>query len=287
MGDTILVLDTSGSMKGHRLRQLKQAVVSYIEMSEKVGFQERIALISFGANVSIVQHLTSDYALLKRRVNSLEASGSTPMAEGLLKALEEFSNARIIAIGPVNILPRIILMTDGVADDKAKVLMVSDALGKVGLPVACVGVDGCDEPMMKKLAATTGGMFVKAHNIDALVEFFLKQLMLVLFAAKMAQDIAQIFEQEALRAFLENECGQQVSDEELAAFLILLKHVVKVEQPQQKRITGSATTSNKTPTTQRTQTQRTPTQRTPTQRTPTHRTPLIVPKSNKNCCILL
>jgi len=222
-------------MAGSRIRELKKAVIAFIDLIEQLGLGERIALIEFGGSASLVCSLTKNYRYLKQKVDSLAATGGTPMAEAMVLGIKESSNAHVLNIEGIMILPRIILMTDGEPDNESAVLEVADLLGQVPIPIACVGVAGCKQSVMKAIARKTGGMFVMAEDIGFLQIFFLKQVFLILYVVEMMNQIEKLYNREVLREYLQKRTGTRISDEELDAFIILLKSLVKVDG-QKKRI---------------------------------------------------
>jgi len=245
--DSILVLDTSGSMSGASLRELKRAVVTFIETTEQLGLKSQIALVEFGKNTCVRCSFTSNYSRLISAVNDLSAGGGTPMAEGLALAFKELvEHGRVLEIEGISIFPKIILMTDGAPDDADKVIKLATAIGSANFPIACVGVQGCNQQLMARVAASTEGMFLMAENIEALSAFFLKQVLLVLYIVEMANSIERLLNRELLRAFLEEKTGRRVSDLELQAFIGYLEGIARNKrqasppQRQQQRLTSSS-----------------------------------------------
>ncbi|MBF0344859.1 MAG: VWA domain-containing protein [Nitrospirae bacterium] len=85
---TILVLDTSGSMAGGNIKQLNEGLKSFKEdvLSDELARKRvDLAIISFGEGVNIV----SDFSSAETMPDvALEASGSTPMGDALLMAMD-------------------------------------------------------------------------------------------------------------------------------------------------------------------------------------------------------
>jgi len=246
--DSILCLDTSGSMQGNSLRELKAAVLAFIDFAQQVDIGSHIGIVEFGNNTGIRTPLTTNYSALRASVNGLQAGGSTPMAEGLIYALKELTdNGRILQVGSVSIMPRLIIMTDGNPDDKDKVAAVAKAFGDIGFPIACVGVSGCDTQLMKGVAALTGGMFSYAYQIEELSLFFLKQIYLTIYIAKYAAALESLYSREVLREFFYQQTGKYLDDDELDVFILYLKALTKQRQqstpPPQRQITYQTSTA--------------------------------------------
>lgn len=246
--DTVLCLDTSGSMAGRGMKELKNAVTHFIEGVEetaKEGLKENIAVVEFGKNEKIVQGLTNDYAKIKKAVDGLQAGGRTPMFGGLTKAMEEIiEHGGVVRIAGRALSPRIILMTDGVPTDengetmeaKLKVLSVAAVFGQnwreVGLPhpipIACVGCGDCDAELLEAIAKLTNGMFVIVENVSELSGFFRRQVLLIKFAAKFASDMGKLRDILVLRQFMA-ALGEDVDDSELEGLMGLLIAMMGLE----------------------------------------------------------
>lgn len=195
--DTVLCLDTSGSMgwnNNEGINQLKAAALKFLEGVEETAKQanlkENVAIVEFGARTQILHSLSNNYPSLKLKIRGLKANGTTPMKDGLLMALQEIGkNGGVVNVNGRKLCPRIILMTDGKPTDEngreneqalTAVLLVAVLFGprwqEVGLPykipIACVGCGNADKKLLASIAQTTGGMYVMVQNMDELSTFF-------------------------------------------------------------------------------------------------------------------
>ncbi|XP_077866669.1 uncharacterized protein LOC144355130 [Saccoglossus kowalevskii] len=234
--DTVLCLDTSGSMAGRGLRELKKACTEFLlgiqQTATQTGLRENVAVVEFGSKTRIVRNLTDNYRLTKNAIDSLQAGGTTPMFEGLMEAMKEvIQNGGVLTLpGGKKMTPRIILMTDGRPDDKDQVLKAAMSFGPlwkaVGLPfpipIACVGCGpDVDKELLAVIAKVTNGMFV-VGDISQLGDFFRRQVLLIRFAAQFSHDMDKLRSLIALRAFL-SSMGEHVDNEdELKGLLGLL-----------------------------------------------------------------
>ena len=70
--DTILCLDTSGSMAGRGLRELKRAVNTFLDGVKQTavdtGLKENVAVVEFGKHTRVLHSLSTDYEALKQKV---------------------------------------------------------------------------------------------------------------------------------------------------------------------------------------------------------------------------
>jgi VWFA-related protein len=82
--NVIMVLDSSGSVEGERLRSLKAGATTVIE---RLRPRDRAALVSFSHRLDLGAALTADVAALRGSVNALDAAGSTALRDAAFAAL--------------------------------------------------------------------------------------------------------------------------------------------------------------------------------------------------------
>ena len=80
----VMVLDTSGSVQGERLRALKAGAITVIE---RLRPRDRAAVVTFSHRLDLRAALTDDIAALRRSVNTLDAAGSTALRDAAFAAL--------------------------------------------------------------------------------------------------------------------------------------------------------------------------------------------------------
>ena len=81
--DVILVLDVSGSMVGDKLTQVQRDVNALINDTIPKG--NKIALITFSDEATVINDFTSDTTLLQESINGLVAAGETNYYQALVK----------------------------------------------------------------------------------------------------------------------------------------------------------------------------------------------------------
>ena len=81
--DVILVLDTSGSMLGEKLSQLQTDVNEFI--NDTIPKENKISIISFNSDASVLTSFTNDNSLLQDSINNLTAAGETNYYQALVK----------------------------------------------------------------------------------------------------------------------------------------------------------------------------------------------------------
>jgi len=107
----IFVVDASGSMALNRMNQAKGALVSLLQRSYLN--RDKVALIAFRKNgAEILLPPSQSVALAKRAVDSMPVGGATPLAAGLVAALEMVRRARQSGVAHTPV----VVFTDGRAN---------------------------------------------------------------------------------------------------------------------------------------------------------------------------
>ena len=122
--DVMLAIDVSGSMKGSKLQQAKEAAINFVDTMSEITKEGpvRIGLVSFGCMpynnyATLNQGLTENYTSLKSRINSLEnktgCGGGTCLACAIRKANNELASKKV-------------------AGKEQYIILLSDGYGSVG-----------------------------------------------------------------------------------------------------------------------------------------------------------
>lgn len=116
---TVLVLDTSGSMAGDKIRQLNDAIRFFQEdvaSDDLARKRVELALLSFGGEVKLEHGFGSVEDLA---APTLQADGGTPMGAAILRAIELVTErkAEYRAVGTDYFRPWVFLITDGQPTD--------------------------------------------------------------------------------------------------------------------------------------------------------------------------
>lgn len=151
-----LILDSSGSMEREdRLKEAKRASVSLINL---IGFNDKVALITFGSNAKVNVSFNDKFSRsdIIKNIGDISLSGNTNFEDGLLKGYEELatlnSEEKRVAL----------FISDGGKDsnvigDHRPIL---EKYREFQIPIFTVGV-GSDvgEEILREMADTTGGQF--------------------------------------------------------------------------------------------------------------------------------
>jgi len=162
----VLVIDVSGSMAGQPLADAKVAAARFLD---HLSAQDRAAVIAFAdkTNLDAIDPareaaFTSDKPTLYKLIDSLQASGGTPLYDAAYKAIQ--------LVTPETIGNRaVILLTDGRdADPGSKVASAETPIQsatRANIPVFTIGLGNqIDRGYLERLARLTGGTYQEAPD---------------------------------------------------------------------------------------------------------------------------
>lgn len=149
-----LALDHSGSMKGAKLQNVKEAVKLVIDHLTP---QDIVSVVVFDDNVQVVipAQLVTDKSALKTAVDRIKDGGGTSMSLGMNMALTELR--KYASPQTVN---RMILLTDGMTyGDADRCRRIADDAGAAGVGIYPLGIGAdWDEDLLDNIGQRSSGM---------------------------------------------------------------------------------------------------------------------------------
>lgn len=145
-----LLIDTSGSMEGSKLAEVKGAAINFVQRQS--GQQNSLAIISFDANAQVVSGFGSDSNALIQGIAALSAKGGTNMSLGVDTAFAETQSASQKS-------RNILLFTDGVPDSLPAASTSALSARLKGVNVLAVGTDGADVNVLNQLTGNPALVF--------------------------------------------------------------------------------------------------------------------------------
>jgi Ca-activated chloride channel family protein len=164
-----LVLDHSGSMKGAKLKNVKEAVKMVIGRLEPSDY---VSVVIFDDTVHVVipSMPANDIPGMQAAIDQIRDAGGTTMSKGMMQGLNELSRWNI-----PNAVKRMILLTDGVTygdSDRCRQLARDAAANGIAIYPLGIGADW-DEDLLDSIGQLSGGMpaeFIRNAS-DALTIF--------------------------------------------------------------------------------------------------------------------
>lgn len=172
---TVLVIDTSASMAGEKLRKAQEAAVNYVEMSPP-NFQT--ACVRFSSNASVISRFEESRATTREMINSLVADGQTALQDGVGQALDLLKGREG--------RKAIVLLTDGLENassiypkqDGGPDRLIRRAAGE-GSSIFTVGLGGDADENYLRHYELTGGAYLFSPTADELRGVFAKVVRLL------------------------------------------------------------------------------------------------------------
>jgi Ca-activated chloride channel homolog len=149
-----LVLDHSGSMKGAKLRNVKEAVKMVIDRLEPTDYVS-VVIFDDTAQVVIPSLPANDKPGMKATIDQIRDAGGTTMSLGMIQGLNELHHWNI-----PNAVNRMILLTDGVTygdSDRCRQLARDAASAGIAIYPLGIGADW-DEELLDSIGQLSGGM---------------------------------------------------------------------------------------------------------------------------------
>lgn len=170
-----LLLDTSGSMDGEPIEQVKTGVdmlVSSLRSDPYALETAHLSVITFDTNANVAVPLTE---LTDFQVPDLRASGLTSLGEALSLVCQQAKNEGVRGDGDSkgDWRPMVFIMTDGLPTDDFEKGVQEFKNNKWGIVVGCA-VNDADVDVLKKVSAGGGECVVKLNTADesAMKAFF-------------------------------------------------------------------------------------------------------------------
>jgi len=153
----VLLLDTSGSMKGAPIEAAKAATLFFIDQMRKI---DKFAIVGFSDEIKIYSPFTKDREQLKNSIAQVEAKGETSLFDGLDISIDQFKDLGIK-------YKYIVVLSDGM--DTVSKLKLQDNITKAlkeNITVFSIAILSKDfNPNdLSKISADTGGELLTAAN---------------------------------------------------------------------------------------------------------------------------
>lgn len=165
--DVVFVIDSSGSMSSNDGSGLRRVVAR--KFVEKLGENDRAAVVDFDSSASLYAGFTSDHTVLDNAINRINSSGGTNLSKGMDLALKQFTNSDYTN---TDVYKYIIMLTDGQGSYSAS--YTQTAIDN-NIVVYTVGLgSGVDQKLLEQIADSTGGKYYFASTNTDLYDIYEK-----------------------------------------------------------------------------------------------------------------
>lgn len=159
--DVCFLIDASGSMAGDK-RQAACFLAEHLLLSGK----EKVAVVIFQERSSqVVVPFTRKQSVLKKGLAMINPAGLTPLASGIMTAIEHIQNSRVKN-------PLLVLITDGIPntplwtmDAKADALEAAAKIEEAKINFICIGIEA-NRQYLEKLAERANGVLYVVDDLN-------------------------------------------------------------------------------------------------------------------------
>lgn len=158
----MLILDTSGSMRGQPLRQAKKAIEAFLK---DIRSEDQVGMLSFNSRVERVFPVTGSYNRQRSRIQNLRAGGSTALYDAIASG---FDNLR-----PLQGARIILYLTDG--QDNQSHFTINDIRSMTkseNIFVYGIGLGNVEVNKLQNLSSATEGYFSMANSPSELQNLY-------------------------------------------------------------------------------------------------------------------
>lgn len=162
--DTMLVIDTSGSMRGSRIDNARLASKRFVGA---LAPDDTVGLTTYASGSTLEHTLSTERGSVNRSIDSLRASGSTNTGAGIRTGTNE------LVENGVHDRQVMLLLSDGKTNRGPDPESMAEAAADEGIVINTIGLGhGIDEQELRDIADATGGDFYHVEDEDELPDVF-------------------------------------------------------------------------------------------------------------------
>ncbi|MHA1872857.1 MAG: vWA domain-containing protein [Candidatus Heimdallarchaeaceae archaeon] len=170
--DIVLIMDRSGSMRGQKIEDAKDAAQNFVDKLDSQLDRSGHVSFTYGSwwnyYARLDQELTHDKELVKQAIEEITASGTTAIDEGIYRANEELKENGRPGVPYVEIL-----LTDGNQMTEGDPLDAAQESADNNIVIYTIGLgDDADEDLLKNIANITNGKYYFAPTGDDLEDIY-------------------------------------------------------------------------------------------------------------------
>lgn len=166
--NTVYAIDTSGSMKGEKIKLAKQAGLSLAYMASKNN--DKTGLITFNSKIGSMLQPTTDFSQILHEIAHIKTRGETDITKCLEQVKELFTTRQN---------NHLVLITDAVqtlGEPEQELMKQAGELAsnKVSLTIIGISLNEKGETIAKKIIDITRGKLYKVNSFDNLSQIVLE-----------------------------------------------------------------------------------------------------------------
>lgn len=176
-----LVLDRSGSMEDEgKIDYLRRAAGQLVDRLKP---SDILSIVEYDDEITVMwpAHGVDSPFTVKRLIDGLSPRGSTDLAGGMVAGATEARRALDTALAPSGAVTRVLLMSDGLANqgvtEPEKIKALVKKAKAAGTPITTLGLGrDYDEDLMQMIAESGGGRYYYIENPNQMARIFALEL---------------------------------------------------------------------------------------------------------------
>lgn len=141
-----LLIDTSGSMFGEKIDQVKKGALDFAKTALKKGYL--VGLVKFDSYAALLCEPTASFSLILAKTGELEADGGTNLAPALTIVSQKLTGCRSRQV--------IVVATDGGPGDPVGCLQIAEKMKKDGVEILAISTTDANRDFLSKLVSRNG-----------------------------------------------------------------------------------------------------------------------------------
>jgi len=161
----VLVIDTSGSMKGKPLDDAKAAAKNFLQLMQT---EDEVAIVAFGSKPQTLSNPTTDKNALGAGIDTLAAQGETALYDAIVSGFDVLSQT-------ARTNKNLIVISDGKDTVSANSMdVVSNRAKELNIPIFGVGLQSpeFDSAALQSICLNSGGELLLTPDSGALSSLF-------------------------------------------------------------------------------------------------------------------
>lgn len=138
-----LLIDTSGSMYGEKIDQVKQGALDFTKTALRKGYL--VGLIKFDSYAVLLCEPTANFSVILGKVGELVADGGTNLAPALTIASQKMLGCRTHRA--------IVVATDGGPHDPVDCPRIAERMKKDGIEILAIGTEDANWEFLSRLVS--------------------------------------------------------------------------------------------------------------------------------------
>ncbi|XP_034326548.2 uncharacterized protein [Magallana gigas] len=112
---TVFILDTSETMAGEGLHQMKKALWDILDEYKTLCLDDNVAVIGFGAETKFLHYYSNRYSSIEKCLDNIDCKGPSPLESGIILSYSCIKHGRghTSNVHPLVIRARVVVISDG------------------------------------------------------------------------------------------------------------------------------------------------------------------------------